>query len=276
VTFAEWPTEWGVADAALLSDGIGGRVWRATLAGGGTAIVKQLSPLAIRDRADGEAYLRWRNGAGAVRLLDRRGPLLLMEDAAGPSLLDIFHAHGDDAATEIAAWVIRGVHAPAGAPAPPGLITLRGNFSSLFAKARTETDRTQFVKAAELAERLLSAQRDERPLHGDFHHENVLLSPRGWLVIDPKGVVGDPGFEAANWFYNPLGSDLRYRPQRALEVAAALSPALDRPPETLLDWAFAHAALSASWHLEDGNLAEAEESLRVGRAIADAARQIRS
>jgi len=26
-------------------------------------------------------------------------------------------------------------------------------------------------------------------MHGDFHHFNVLSSERGWLVIDPKGVI---------------------------------------------------------------------------------------
>lgn len=273
---ADLPTGWGVADAALLSDGIGGKVWRAMLAEGGTAIVKQLSPLAVRDRADGEAWLRWRGGNGAVRLLDRRGPLLLMEDAAGPSLLDVFGADGDDAATEIAGWVIRALDAPAGVPAPSSLISLRENFSSLFARAGSETMRSQFVEAAGLAQRLLDGQRDERPLHGDFHHENVLLSSRGWLVIDPRGVVGDPGYEAANWFYNPVESELRYRPERAAEVAMTLAPAIDRPPETLLDWGFVHSALSASWHLEDGNRDEAERSLRVGRAVIWARRQFRS
>ncbi len=279
----DWPADWGIADAALLSDGIGGTVWRAALRTGGTAIVKQLSALAIGDRADGEAFLRWRNGAGAVRLFGRRGPLLLMEDASGPSLLDVFKAHGDDAATEIAGWAMRALHAPATGstprPATGDLVTLREHFSSLFSRARADRDaggRSQFTEAAELAERLIAASRDEKPLHGDFHHENVLLSPRGWLAIDPKGVLGDPGYEAANWFYNPLESDLRYAPQRALEVAAALSPALGRSPEALLNWAFAHAALSAAWHMEDGDADEAERSLRVGRAAAKAARQVRS
>jgi streptomycin 6-kinase len=271
-----WPEDWGVAQATLLSDGIGGKVWRVALHGGGSAIVKHLSELAIRDRAEGEGWLRWRSGSGAVRLLDRRGPMLLLEDAAGPSLLDVFQRHGDDAATEIAGWVLRGLNTPAGAPAPSGLISLRENFEGLFARARQEAGRTRFVEAAEGAERLLAGQREQRPLHGDFHHENVLLSPRGWLVIDPRGVVGDPGYEAANWFYNPLESDARYRPDRALEVAAALAPALDRPAEILLDWGAAHAALSAAWHLEDGNTGEAEKSLLVWRAVTEAARQVRS
>jgi streptomycin 6-kinase len=41
-------------------------------------------------------------------------------------------------------------------------------------------------------------------LHGDLHHENILAGPGGshW-VIDPKGLSGDPAFEAAAWLRNP-------------------------------------------------------------------------
>ena len=35
----------------------------------------------------------------------------------------------------------------------------------------------------------------------------------------------------------------------------------------ILDWAYAFSHLSASWHVEDGNLEEAERSLAVGRAV---------
>ena len=32
-------------------------------------------------------------------------------------------------------------------------------------------------------------------LHGDFHHFNVLRATRDdWLVIDPRGVLGDPAY----------------------------------------------------------------------------------
>lgn len=34
-------------------------------------------------------------------------------------------------------------------------------------------------------------------LHGDLHDKNILLSERGWLAIDPKGIVGDPVYETA-------------------------------------------------------------------------------
>jgi len=266
------PDAWDVAALGKIADGIGGRVFRATLRGGGTAIVKQLSALALRDRADGEAFLRWRAGRGAVRLLDRRGDLLLLEDAGNRTLLDTFRRDGDEAATAIATEMIRSLHATGPRPYPSGMETLAAYFSGLFARAAMDDD-GQYRAAAALAERLLAGQRGIRPLHGDFHHENALHAPRGWIAIDPKGVLGDPAFDVANLFYNPLESELRYDPARAARLAHALAPAVEREPVELLDWAFAFTALSASWHAEDGNMGEAAKSLRVGRAVA-AAREI--
>lgn len=41
-------------------------------------------------------------------------------------------------------------------------------------------------------------------LHGDLHPFNILRSPDGWVLIDPKGLRGDPAFEAAAWLRNPI------------------------------------------------------------------------
>lgn len=271
------PAAWDIAALDEIADGIGGRVFRAALRSGGTAIVKQLSALALRDRADGEAFLRWRDGRGAVRLLDRQGDLLLLEDAGDRTLLDLFRRDGDKAAAGVAAELIRVLHASGAGRLPAGLDTLDACFSSLFARAAMGgrgRDAEHYRTAAALAERLLAGQRGIRPLHGDFHHENALHSPRGWLAIDPKGVLGDPAFDVANLFYNPLESELRYDPARAARLACGLAPAVDRKPAELLDWAFAFTALSASWHAEDGNLDEAAKSLRVGRAVATARERV--
>ena len=118
-----------------------------------------------------------------------------------------------------------------------------------------------------MAERLLGRQTDVRPLHGDIHHENILQGARGWLAIDAKGLLGDPAFDVANLFYNPVESDLRTDERRVAAMAAILSARLGQDIAKLLDYAFAFSALSASWHTEDGNDAEAARSLAVGRAV---------
>jgi len=51
---------------------------------------------------------------------------------------------------------------------------------------------------------LLADQHDVGVLHGDIHHGNILdFGPRGWLTIDPKGLIGERDFDYANLFCNP-------------------------------------------------------------------------
>jgi streptomycin 6-kinase len=40
-------------------------------------------------------------------------------------------------------------------------------------------------------------------MHGDFHHFNILSSERGWLIIDPKGVIGPACYEVGPLLINP-------------------------------------------------------------------------
>ena len=48
------------------------------------------------------------------------------------------------------------------------------------------------VAAQRVHRRLCESQRDVRLLHGDLHHDNVLLDAgRGCLAIDPTGVTGE-------------------------------------------------------------------------------------
>ncbi len=103
---------------------------------------------------------------------------------------------------------------------------------------------TDYVHAAIIADQMMSNASELRGLHGDLHHENIMFSSRGWLVIDPVGLVGEVGFGAANMFYDPADrDDLCLDPRRIAQMADAFSRALDVDPRRLLDpgvrlWAF--------------------------------------
>jgi streptomycin 6-kinase len=253
------------------------RVYRVRLENGERAVVKRLKPVGLEDELQGADFLRWRDGIGCVRLLARQGGDLLLEDAGEKSLLDELNVNGDEAAMQIMAETLPAIHAGSSIPIPRELQPLKERFSSLFAKAKLDRDaglKSLFVDAAQTAERLLDHQRDVRPLHGDLHHENVFFGPRGWLALDPKGLVGDPAFDVANLFYNPLDrTDLRTSPRRVRSIADLFAKVLGRDERTILDHGFAHACLSASWHVEDGNDAEAVRSLAVASAIRIVARR---
>lgn len=46
---------------------------------------------------------------------------------------------------------------------------------------------------------------DTTLVHGDLHHHNLLSHGDGWVVIDPKPMVGDPEFDVPTFLWNPIG-----------------------------------------------------------------------
>lgn len=253
-------------------------IWRVEREDGSTAIIKALRDFPdVWDELRGAFFLDWRDGVGAVRLLAVEGRMMLLEDGGSRLLTEVIATENDAAATEIAGEVLGRLHSPSERPVPSELQPLRERFASLFAKAsldRSEQRASIYVEAAETAARLLDDQRDIRPLHGDLHHENIIFGPRGWLVIDPKGILGDPAFDAGNMFYNPLEAraGLALDPDRIAFMAETFGRVLDQPPARILDFAFAYGCLSAAWHAEDGN--DEEERLELG--VAKAIRRVRA
>ncbi|MCA9796461.1 MAG: 3'-kinase, partial [Candidatus Eremiobacteraeota bacterium] len=104
-------------------------------------------------------------------------------------------------------------------------------------------------------------------LHGDLHHDNILHHPgRGWLAIDPKGVVGEPAFDLACALLNPVWlPDLVEDPGRLSAMAANFEKRLDLPAERIRQFAFVYACLSVCWSWEDGD--DPEPRLRMVRRL---------
>lgn len=64
------------------------------------------------------------------------------------------------------------------------------------------------VKALEHTVADLEALRRPVVLHGDLHHENILLdATEGWVAIDPKGLTGDPALEIGRYCGQQLHRD---------------------------------------------------------------------
>jgi streptomycin 6-kinase len=272
-----FPDEWRIEGFSLLADTVAGSVYEVTLAGGESAVVKHLKPKALEDNLRGADFLAWRDGVGCVRLLARSGTMLLMEHAGRTTLKDHMASHGDSDATRIAAGVLLDYHRPSDSPSPASLQPLSRYFASLFAKA--ERDRKDglagpYAEAAAMAEALLADQQDIKPLHGDLHHENIMHGPRGWIIIDPVGLIGDAALDVANMFSNPLDRfDLTRDEARIARMADVFAETLGRDVRTILRYAFAYGCLSAAWHDEDGNEADRDDELAVAAAIRTVLRQ---
>jgi streptomycin 6-kinase len=90
-------------------------------------------------------------------------------------------------------------------------------------------------------------------MHGDFHHFNILSSERGWLIIDPKGVVGPAGYEVGPLLINPWsdwsdGKGYQGIIRRRIDI---LHEQLGFERERIREWCLAHGILSAWWGIED-------------------------
>ena len=156
----------------------------------------------------------------------------------------------DDEASRILCAVAGRLHAPRRGP-PPELVPLSRWFEALAPAARSHGGLLAEADAA--ARALLADPRDPVVLHGDIHHGNVLdAGARGWLAIDPKGLLGERTFDFVNILRNPDAATALApgRFDRQVEVLTAAA-ALDR--QRLLKWTLAFAGLSASWHLADGD-----------------------
>ena len=243
--FAYWLNEW-----SLTADGSPIRTASSDL----LPVVRDGIPAMLKI-ARTEAELRsasvmvWYNGDGAVRVLETKGPALLLERARGDqSLAQMARSGRDEEATRILCAAVRTLHAPKDRAAPPGLVPLARWFRAL-----QLSDVPAVARSKAVARELLAEMCDVMPLHGDIHHDNILHDgQRGWLAIDPKGLLGEPTFDYTNIFCNPdrdSATDAGLFARRVTLVSQAAG--VDRV--RLLKWVLAYAGLSAVWCMKDGD-----------------------
>ncbi|HEV7396564.1 MAG TPA: aminoglycoside phosphotransferase family protein [Pyrinomonadaceae bacterium] len=208
-------------------------------------------------------------GSSSVRLLeeDRAAGFLLLERLLpGTSLHEIGN---EEESTRISAQLMKRLWREP--PLDHGFPSLRTWFRSL--DRIKKTDGKEFpmdlvTKASVVLDELLSAGGRPLILHGDLHHDNVLYSQkRGWLVIDPKGVCGDPAYEVGTFMLNQLPeADSDESMSRILGRRLVIfSEELDIDWLRLARWAFAHAVLSAVWSLEES--ADWKPAIRVAQLL---------
>jgi streptomycin 6-kinase len=259
-------TLWDLRDVELISDGPSSRVYRAQR-DGQSVIVKILKPAGFEEAA-GMDFMRWRDGKGAVRLLAQRDQAYLLEDGGGHTLLEHFRIGGDDATLKQLTDVLTALHAGSEDVVPISLMPLEQQFDALFKPIHHETLREKrdlIDWAAHIARELLANQVDIRPLHGDMHHGNV-VSEGGvrWKAIDPKGLIGDPAYDYANIFGNPIDArDQVLDKARCLRLASCIVENArsggcysDLDGLKILRFAAANSVLSACWSLEEPQSAE--------------------
>ena len=220
----------------------------------GRRVVLKVSSLS--DEMNSGTVLEAFQGAGTVRVhKSDHGAVLLERLDPATELVELVRSGRDDEATHILANTIglMANHEP-----PPGCPTLfdwvRG-FDRYLSEHSGGPISLQLVREAESVYRNLAlSQRQTMLLHGDLHHYNVLFdSTRGWISIDPKGVVGELEYELGAIIRNPVELPDFYISRAVVERRLMqLTETLGLDYDRALRWTFAQAVLSAIWDVEDG------------------------
>jgi streptomycin 6-kinase len=244
----------------------------AFAARGGEDVVLKIG-VPNRELTSEMSALRFFDGKGAVRLLEadeERGTFLLERLQTGEMLTTL---NDDDQAMYIAAEVMLSLWRPA--PTEGAFIQLSDWFKG-FEKLRLRFEggtgpfeRSLVERAEYSAANFFSEDYIPMLIHGDLHHYNILFSERGWLALDPKGIIGPAAYEVGPLLMNPLGflnrSDAIQITERRIDL---LSERLGFERERIRGWGIAHAVLSAWWSLEDNM--DWEYSMRCAEIIAQA------
>ena len=214
--------------------------------GDAPALLKVYKPKSDEDRGV-LALLHW--GGPAARVLERDDAAVVIERAMpGTTLADIV-ASDDDRATNIWCDTAAALHT---APAPEGFPTL-WDCGRRFNKPYPEhaiLTRDLFERGKAMFFELCETQSERRfLLHTDLHHANIIRDDRrGWLVIDPKGYVGEIEFETASFLHNPTREYCA--PKHLARRVHIVAERLTLDPTRLLRWCFAHGVLAALWSIE--------------------------
>ncbi len=129
-----------------------------------------------------------------------------------------------------------------------------------FHLTRTEWDpqerwpRDLLDRAEEIMTVLTQDSSDDVVLHGDLHHENILWDDdAGWLVIDPKGVIGPRYLEVGRYIQNqlPAGIDPDVRETLVRERIEIFSDELAMPVGDVVAGALVDLVLSHVWCFEE-------------------------
>ncbi|CAG7654932.1 aminoglycoside phosphotransferase family protein [Paenibacillus allorhizosphaerae] len=108
-------------------------------------------------------------------------------------------------------------------------------------------------------------------LHGDFHHDNILLGRDDeYVIIDPKGVIDDPVFDVPRFILNEFGDELTAEIYEKInDIIRILEKNVHIPSDIVKQCLYVETAMGACWSVEDGATPEEYSSLIQSVAFAE-------
>lgn len=113
-------------------------------------------------------------------------------------------------------------------------------------------------KAKEICLSVSSIYSQQMLLHGDLHHDNLLLGRDGqYFIIDPKGVIGDPVFDVPRFILNEFGDEITPELFKKInDIIGILEQNLNLPNEIIRQCLYVETAMGACWSAEDSSIPE--------------------
>jgi len=110
---------------------------------------------------------------------------------------------------------------------------------------------TKMKKAERICRSLCEKYNGAMLLHGDLHHDNILLGEdKRYRVIDPKGVIGDAVFDIPRYILNEFDGDIH---KKYAHVARTLSDNLSVPEHDIRRLVYVETCMANCWCVEDGD-----------------------
>jgi streptomycin 6-kinase len=216
------------------------------------------------------------DGSGVVKVYEyTEGAVLLERLHPGASLAELALSGRDEEATDILAEVIQRMTQPilplgASLEAFATVQDWGEGFRRYLASGDQQISTNLVAQGQRLYAELCASQQGVRLLHGDLQHYNVLFDhERGWIALDPKGVLGEIEYEIGASLRNPYENPALFAAPEIVERRLRRYEAgLKLDADRALRWGFAQAVLSAVWLVEDGFAVDAQTpSIRLADAI---------
>lgn len=128
-----------------------------------------------------------------------------------------------------------------------------------FAKYEEDINNKEVIelvyRAKLILDRLIDTMGERVILHGDMHHQNILSHNKGWIAIDPKGLVCEREFEPGVFLRRPFKHIYYHRQfddmvRRHLGI---ISEALALDPVRIMEWTFVQAVHAIILTYEDSD-----------------------
>lgn len=218
------------------------------------AVLKVAPPFPTTEIFAEAEFLRKLDGNSGPRLIgeDRENRAMLIERIRPGITMDVYFADDPFACVEPAIEVLKSILMPP--PYPPAEAQLFYDWYFKFQRAlETDFPREYALKAMTIFDRLFQDDEYTYHLHGDFHPGNVVSSQDGFVVIDPKGLVGHITYDISV-FLNNLHWWQTGAPgikDNLFASARQFSEAFGIDEREIREAAYAGMVIGAWWNFED-------------------------